>query len=121
MPLISLIRNNLIPALIIVALLAVGGLFAWNQWQALRGAKVENRIQQGQTGAAIESGGDAVQTIGNSQSREAAIEQTVRDGINEIEKAPAGDSNAVADRAACRLRAYRGSPRCVALLGAVAP
>lgn len=112
------LRANIIPALIMAALLITLGLFGWEQWQALRGVKTEVKVQAGQTGAAIASGHDAVQTIGNTQARETKIQQTVKDGTDEIDKAPAGDSNDASDRAACRMRAYRHSPKCVALFGA---
>lgn len=111
------LRANIIPALIMAALLIAAGMFGWQQWQVLRGAKTEVKVQAGQTGAAIASGHDAVQTVGNTQARETEIQQTVKDGTDEIDKAPAGDSNDVADRAACRMRAYRHSPKCIALLG----
>lgn len=70
-----------------------------------------------QTTAAVESGRDAVQTTGNVAANAAARMNDVERGNDEIEKAPAGDSNDAALRAACRLRSYRDQPRCTQLLG----
>lgn len=112
------VRANIVPALVIGLLLIGAAMLAWNQWQSLRGAKVETKIETGQKGAAIASGSDAVQTIGNNQDRVTEIKQTVKDGTDEIDKATAGDSNDAADRAACRMRAYRNTSECIALLGA---
>ena len=80
-------------------------------------AKTETKLATGQAGAAIESGADAVNTVGNAAASETAIHQTAKEGTDAIHAAPAGDSNDAADRAACRMRVYRHSPKCVALLG----
>ena len=110
------IRANIVPALVIGLLLIGAAMIGWNQWQALRGAKTETKVQAGQIGAALASGHDAVQTVGNNQDRATEIKQAVKDGTDEIDKAPAGNSNDAADRAACRMRSYRNSPKCLALL-----
>lgn len=105
----------------IVAGLALAALFAiiltLYSCGQMQTAKTRTKLAEGQAGAAVESGRDAVQTVGNSQGRETQIQETVKDGTDAINKAPAGNSNAAADRAACGMRAYRRQPRCVALLG----
>lgn len=94
----------------------VAGLIALRSCHSARTAATASR----QHGAAIASGSDAVGTIGNAQAREEAIHQTVQEGIDAINQAPGGNSNDAADRAACRLRSYRRSGKCIALLGPVA-
>jgi hypothetical protein len=84
---------------------------------AVQSAKTETSLAVGQGAAAIASGADAVNTIGNAATNAAEIHQTAKEGTDAIQAAPAGDSNDAADRAACRMRSYRNSPRCVALLG----
>jgi len=103
-----------------VAALLLAGLFAWHEWQASRTADVKTKLATGQATAAIQSGSDAVQTIGNAMTNETDIHATVKDGTDEINQAPAGNSNDAADRATCRLRSYRHTSKCVALLGPVA-
>lgn len=102
---------------ILVALVA--GLIALRSCHSARTAATASRVATQQHGAAIASGSDAVGTIGNAQAREEAIHQTVQEGIDAINQAPGGNSNDAADRAACRLRSYRRSGKCIALLGPV--
>jgi len=109
---------KIIVALILVA--AVGALLAVRSCRSAGTAKTETRLATGQRGAAIESGTDAVQTTGNTSAAEAARQSTVKEGTDAINAAPAGASNNAADRAACRLRSYRHSSKCVAMLGPVA-
>jgi hypothetical protein len=80
----------------------------------------EAKLATGQTEAAIETGADAVNTVGNAAANATEIHQTAKEGTDAIQAAPAGDSNDAADRAVCRMRIYRNSPKCVALLGPAA-
>ena len=113
---IKWIRANILPVFIVAAIIVVLGVLLFDQWQRARGAETSERIAKGQRGAAIESGSDAVQTIGNTQASETETHQTVKDATNAINSAPAGDSNDTAERAACGLRAYRHTDRCITLL-----
>lgn len=97
----------------VLMLLALG--MALRSCQSARTAGTQARLSAGQGQAAIESGADAVDTIGNATARETDIHQTVKDATDAIAQAPAGDSNDAADRAACQLRTYRDLPRCRAL------
>jgi predicted negative regulator of RcsB-dependent stress response len=118
------IRDNLrlaIGILIAVVVMVALAVFGWNQWQATRGAKTQAALSKNQAGAALQSGADAVGTLGNVTAAEQDRQTQVKDGTNEIDHAPAGNSNDAADRAACRLRSYRTQPKCIALLGPVAP
>lgn len=101
------------------ALLIVGLLWL-RSCEDARSAKTQADLAKGQTGAALQSGHDAIETLGNAGAREDAISNTVETGTDAIHKAPGGDSNAAADRATCQLRSYRHHPKCIALLGPVA-
>lgn len=110
-------RRMIIGAAILVVLALSLSVYGCQQWQRARTAATQAKLATGQAGAALESGKDAVETVGNASAREGAITETVKEGTDAIRAAPAGDSNAAAERAACRLRSYRNQPRCVALLG----
>ncbi|MES2450301.1 MAG: hypothetical protein V4610_07015 [Pseudomonadota bacterium] len=105
-------------ATILSAVLA--SFLALRSCSTARNAETEARLATGQRGAEIESGRDAVQTLGNAQTAEQAIHETVKEGRNAINQAPGGDSNDAANRAACRLHSYHHSGKCIALLGPVA-
>jgi hypothetical protein len=105
----------LLSAVAAVALIA--GLLGLRSCKSAQTARTEAKLVKGQAGAALQSGSDAVETIGNASAREIEIHTTVQEGQNAINIAPAGDSNNAAARAACRLRSYRHKPQCVALLG----
>lgn len=98
----------------------LAGFMAVKSCSDRQAAATREKLAVEQKGAALQSGKDAVETLGNATAREGNIHDTVKEGSDEIAKAPPGDSNAAADRAACRLRAYRNTSKCVALLGPVA-
>lgn len=104
----------------LTVLLVIVGMLVVRSCREERAAKTEANLSRNQTGAAIESGKDAANTVGNQQANEAAIDAAVKGGTDAIDNATGGDSNAAADRAACRMRSYRNRPECVALLGPVA-
>lgn len=99
--------------------LAVAILFGVTQCQSARNAKTATGLAKGQAGAAIESGGDAVETLGNRAAADAAGDQLTRENEDAIRKADgAGAPVAAPVRDAgvsslCRRAAYRGDPRCV--------
>lgn len=104
--------------LICVGLVFLLLAFLWlRSCDQARTAKTQADLAKGQAGAALQSGHDAVETLGNAGARENQIHATVKDGTDAIREAPAGNSNDAADRAACGLRSYRRQPRCIALLG----
>lgn len=102
----------LIGALLLTVALAMG----MRSCTAARRAAAEADLARDRGQAAIESGRDAVNTIGSAAARETEIHGTVQEATHAIAQAPAGDSNDAADRAACRMRSYRDQPRCRALL-----
>jgi hypothetical protein len=113
-------RPFMLLLVVLAAVAIVGTLVALRSCQSAQTARTESKLAKGQAGAALQSGSDAVETIGNASAREAEIHTTVQEVQNAINTAPAGDSNDAAVRAACRLRSYRHQPKCVALLGPVA-
>lgn len=103
--------------------LAVGALlslvFAVRSCQSARTAKTAEKLATGQADAAVKSGADAVNTIGNRMEAEAAGDQLTRENTDEIHKADGADAavaNGVRDaglRALCRRPAYRRDPKCL--------
>jgi type II secretory pathway pseudopilin PulG len=105
-------------ALILVLALALifGTWFAYGQWQKQRAAALQNKVIQGQADAAIKAGKIAVETVGNNADNAAAIDKTVREGTDAIDKATPGDSNDAALRESCKLRSFINTDRCRKLL-----
>lgn len=95
----------------------VAGLLAVKSCRDAQTAKVGTKLATGQRDAATDSGHDAVQTTGNVAANESETHATVKDGTDAIHNATAGDSNDAADRATCRLKAYRKTPKCIKLIG----
>lgn len=109
-------------AFIILALfVAVSLTFAFgvSQCQRAQNAAATAKVAKGQAGAAIESGGDATDTVGNRMAADAetdAITQENRDAIQNAEGARAPVAPAVRDAAfagLCRRAAYSRDPRCL--------
>ncbi|MDB5708702.1 MAG: hypothetical protein JWL96_772 [Sphingomonas bacterium] len=104
-------------ALAIVTLLA--GLLTLDRCQAARTAHTAAKLATGQADAAVQSGADAVNTVGNRMSADAAIDtitQENRDAITKADGASAPVAAPVRDaglRSLCGRAAYRGNPRCV--------
>lgn len=104
--------------LIIIAALALLGW--WLLATLINGstAKTEAKLGRNQTEAALQSGADAVGTIGEQIGREAAIDATTRENENAIRSAPGADApvpagvDAVARERICRRAAYRDSAAC---------
>jgi len=103
-------------AAIVVALL----LGLWLGYRALTAdSRTEARLARNQAESALESGRDAVDTVGKASDREAASDALTRDNDRSIRDAEGADDevgSAVNDaglRSLCRRRAYRSDPRCV--------
>ena len=94
-------------------------LFGWHQWQATRTAKAEARLATGQAGAALASGQDAANSIGNRMDADAAIDALTRENDHAIRTAPGADAPVdpalrdAALRGLCRRAAYRHDPKCL--------
>jgi hypothetical protein len=116
------IRKNAAEAVAIVAAaVAVITLIAvcWHQWGAARTARTEARIATGQAGAALASGQDSANTIGNRMDADAAGDTVTRENDHAIRTAAGADAPvnpAVRDAALaglCRRAAYHNNPKCL--------
>lgn len=82
-------------------------------------AKAEIKLSKGQAGAAVASGADAVETVGNQAASEVAADQVTKENADDIRKAQgaaAPVNPAVRDAgivSLCRRAAYRRDPKCV--------
>jgi len=109
--------TKLLVALGIAALLLA---FLWlRSCEQARSAKTQAKLSAGQAGAAIESGRDAANMIGNRMEAEAETDQLTRenaDAIRNAEGASAPVAAPVRDAglaSLCRRAAYRGKPECL--------
>jgi hypothetical protein len=107
----------------VIVLIAAVGLFV-RSCDARRSRAAQTRMDNAQAEGRVKSEGEALNTIGNNADRADQIDQTVKEGSNEVRSAPGSDakvdprSRDAARRAACKLRSYRDSDECRAMLGA---
>lgn len=105
-------------AFLIVASVVIAAMFAV-QYAFTRNAKTETKLAKGQAGAAVDSGKDAVTTLGNQQAAEQATDQVTKENEDAIRKAAGANAPVAAPvrdaglASLCRRAAYRGDPRCV--------
>jgi len=79
-----------------------------------RAAKTEIKLSKGQAGAAVQSGSDAVETLGNRMQADAAGDKVVTETKDEIHNAnDSASATAAGRRGLCRLAGYRGKPECM--------
>jgi predicted negative regulator of RcsB-dependent stress response len=116
------IEKNLARAValaIAAAALILLALFGWHEWQATRTARAEARLATGQAGAALASGQDAANTIGNRMDTDAATDTVTRENDHAIRTAPGADAPVdaalrdAALRGLCRRAAYRHDAKCL--------
>lgn len=87
--------------------------------QTAQTAKTEAKLATGQTGAALESGADAVGAIGRTHQSEVRIDVITQENERAIRQAEGADApvsdavHAAGLRALCRRAAYRGSEQCL--------
>ncbi|MEQ5789093.1 hypothetical protein J3454_14445 [Erythrobacter sp. NFXS35] len=102
--------------------LAVLVLLGWWVVATLIGgstAKTEAKLGSNQTKAALESGADAVGTIGTQGAAEDTIDATTSENANAIRSAPGADTpvpaavDAVGRERLCKRAAYRVRPECL--------
>lgn len=111
-------RFRLIAGIVGLVLVVLFVLFVTGTLRSMFTAKQEARVAKGQQGAATQAGGVAVNTMGNVMAADDEIDKAVKGGTDEIRTQPAGNSNAAALRAACRLPQYVNSERCARLRSA---
>lgn len=108
---------RIIAAALVITLIA--GIFAVRSCQSARTAQTREKLATGQAGAAIESGADSVNTIGNRMDADAATDTLTRtndDAIRNAQGADAPVDPALRDAglaSLCRRAAYRGQPKCL--------
>ena len=116
---VKFFKDNLLWILGVFAVI-IALIWLYNWWTA--DAKLEARLNKEQAEAAIDSGADAVNTVGEAGRREADSEALTRASDREIRNAegsevdvgvPAHDAGL---RSLCKRRAYRSDPRCVQYL-----
>ena len=106
-------------SLVTAAALILLALFGWHEWRSTRTAKVETRLATGQAGAALASGRDAANTIGNRMEADAGTDTVTRENDHAIRTAPGADAPVdpalrdAALRGLCRRAAYRHDVKCV--------
>lgn len=114
------IEKNLAKLAAVAALLLIVlALFGWHEWQVSRAAKTEAKLATGQAGAALASGQDSANTIGNRMEADAGEDTITRENDHAIHIAPGADTPvnpALRDAALhglCRRAAYRHDPKCL--------
>ena len=106
-------------SLVAAAALILLALFGWHEWRATRTARTEARLAAGQAGAALASGQDAANTIGNRMEADAATDTVTRENDHAIRTAPGAGAPVdpalrdAALRGLCRRAAYRRDAKCV--------
>lgn len=114
------IRDNVAKAVAIavIVLLIVGVLFL-RSCQAERTAKVSEKLATGQAGASLQSGQDAVGTVGNRMDADAATDALTRTNDDAIRNAEGADAPVAAPvrnaglASLCRRPSARRDPKCV--------
>lgn len=115
-PIIERNAVRLLVALVFVAL--IFGFVTLRSCQAERGAKTQAKVSAGQAGAALRSGQDAANAVGNRMDADAAEDQLTRANGDEIRNADGASAPVAAPvrdaglTALCRRAAYRDTQRC---------
>lgn len=92
-------------------LVIAAGLFL-RSCQSAKTAKKEAEVAQGQAGAAVDSGAEAMNTVSNVAAADAETDLLVSMGQAEIAAASHGTKGKKAKQVACRLKTYRDTPQC---------
>lgn len=104
-------------AMIVGAVVLVGLIvFGLSQCQSRKTADKRAEVAQGQSGAAISSGAEAVNTAADIIRSDDAKDAQVASAQAEIAAAAEGQKGKAAKAAACRFKAYANSPQCKELI-----
>lgn len=110
-------RAIAIIAAAIVAVLAIW--LIWHLWQKSSQAAGEARLATKQGEAALDSGRDAVESLGASQAKETAIDEITQENDRAIRSAPGADAPVDARvrdaglAGLCKRAVYLRDPRCL--------
>lgn len=114
-----IIERNLVRILVALVFVAlIFGFFTLRSCEAERTAKTQAKVSAGQAGAALQSGQDATNVVGNRMDADASEDQMTRTNGDEIRKADGASAPVAAPvrdaglTALCRRAAYRDTPRC---------
>lgn len=106
------IAPRIIAGLIMFALVAFLLIFGPSMCSRYFAEKKAGEVAQGQGKATLDALDEANRTAAELDRREGEISTQTKGLADDIRAAPAGDSNAAADRSLCGLAAYRNSERC---------
>jgi len=104
---------------IAIAVVAVLLLIALSSIRSCTTAKTETKLAKSQAGAAIESGTDAVETVGNRAQSDATTDAITSENDNAIRNAEGANAPVAAGArdagfaSLCRRAVYRSDPKCV--------
>lgn len=87
-------------------------IFGVSQCQSRKTAEKQAEVSEGQAGASIGSGSEAMNTVGNVANSDAATDAAVADGQNAVRDAPEGQKGKATRSAACKLKTYANTPQC---------
>ncbi|MEG3147249.1 hypothetical protein U1839_21565 [Sphingomonas sp. RT2P30] len=112
-------RNGARVLVAVLLLTLLAAIVAQRSCSAARSARVTAKLATGQAGAAIASGQDAANTIGNRMDDDAAGDAITRENDDAIRNAHGAlapvdpDVAAAGLRGLCRRAAYRRDPQCM--------
>lgn len=107
--------------MVVGAIIVLLALF-WLYSAITANPRAKARLARNQATAALESGADAVNTVGRAADREAAADALTRDSERTIRNAEGADAAVAAPvrdaglASLCQRRAYRSEPKCVQYL-----
>lgn len=105
--------------LALIGAIGAASVSVWSAWRSVSVAKTEAKLSTNQTEAVLESGQDAVATLGETHAAEVRIDVVTRENERAIREAPGADApvdpalDAAARRGLCRYTAYRRQPECL--------
>jgi cell division septation protein DedD len=82
------------------------------QCSSSKTAKKQDEVSGAQGQASVSAGQEAMNTVSNVASNQAATDQAVAQGQDEVRTAPEADKGHAAVNAACRFKANRNKPEC---------
>ena len=103
----------------VVFALLIAGFLILQSCQTARTAKTEAKLGANQTEAALASGADAVDAVGDVGARAAASDRMTKENSDAIRSAPGADQpvdpalDTIARQRLCQRAAYRGSEQCL--------
>jgi uncharacterized protein YpmS len=109
---IERISERMIALAVGILALVLVTLFATSQCSKRKTAAKQAEVAEGQAGAAIDSGAEAVNTAANVAASDDATDARVAAAQKEIAAAAKGQKGEAAKRAACRFKAYKETPQC---------